>query len=138
MSNQNLADISAFESIQNQSNTSLGGQMSVFNADPKTIAALKKDGEEITKKVTALGDELIKQVKTQKLNSNNSNSVLAEYKLKFMDLRKQFDVNATKKYDPKNDKDLESVFSNNYFNLEQIFYPKMKQAMKEASKNNGT
>jgi hypothetical protein len=128
-----------FENLQNQANQSLGLQssMSVFNADPKTITAIKKEGEEITKKVSALGDELIKHVKTKKLGRGNSNGVLMEYKRKFLDLRKQFDNDITKKYDIKNDKDLESIFSNDYLNLEQIFYSKTRQAIGETAKVSG-
>jgi hypothetical protein len=139
MANNNLADISAFESLQNQANQSMGLQssMSVFNADPKTIEALKKDDKEITKKVTALGDELIKQVKTQKLGRGNSSSILMEYKRKFLDLRKQFDNDITRKYDIKKDKDLETIFTNDYFNLEQIFYSKVDQAIAETAKVSG-
>jgi hypothetical protein len=43
----------------------------------------------------------------------------------------------TKKYDFKNNKDLESIYTNDYFNLEQIFHDKTKQAIKEAAQNTG-
>ena len=44
MSNQNIADISAFEQLQNQNNTSFGSsQMSVFNDLSQEDEKLKKD-----------------------------------------------------------------------------------------------
>jgi hypothetical protein len=139
MSNNNLANISTFENLQNQANQSMGLQssMSVFNADPKTITALKKEGKEITKKVSALGDELITFVKTQKLNRGELYGTLMEYKRRFLNLREQYNNDITKKYDAKNDKDLESIFTKDYFNLEQIFYTKTDQAKRENAKNSG-
>lgn len=136
MTNNNIADISVFENLQNQANQSMGLQssMSVFNADPKTIAVIKKEGEEITKKVSALGDELVKHVKTKKIGSRDITRTLEQYQNKFWDLRKQY-AELGKKHDAKNDKDLESIYSKYYFGLERIYYPKATDATEESFKN---